>query len=478
MSKRFYTTLILLIASLPAFSADGYKIRLKLNGVSDSLVYLVHYYGKPLPTIYKSDSAKLDKNGVAVFHSKETINGGTYLMLLSDKATNFEFLLNNGDDIGITADIKNLPASITFKNSPENERFVAYEMKQWEYGKLQEGLMKELAAAKTKADSAAIREKGTAAFKKVAQYRKDYVTQYPNTLLANIFLAITPAEVPQEKHYLPDGTVDSMFAYNYYKAHYWDNFNFKDNRLINTPLLDDRLNDYFNKVVMQIPDSIEVEADNVLAKARSSQDLFNYTLSWLSSNAQNSKIMGMDEVFVYLVENYFMKGDATWVDHDALQKYIKRAREIAPNVIGNPAPDMQMVDINQQPHKLSDVQAKYTLILFWNPDCGHCMHEMPLLDSVYNAVLKDKGVKIYAVRTEGDEKKWQDYIKTHHMESWINVYDPEHTSNFRADYDVYATPSIYLLDEKKIIRGKRLDHTNVGEVINMLEAKGKTSSVK
>ncbi|HTM67173.1 MAG TPA: hypothetical protein VL093_12675 [Flavipsychrobacter sp.] len=43
-------------------------------------------------------------------------------------------------------------------------------------------------------------------------------------------------------------------------------------------------------------------------------------------------------------------------------------------------------------------------------------------------------------------------------------------------YDVYSTPVIYLLDEKKIIRGKRLDHTNIMDVINMLEKKQANSS--
>ena len=51
----------------------------------------------------------------------------------------------------------------------------------------------------------------------------------------------------------------------------------------------------------------------------------------------------------------------------------------------------------------------------------------------------------------------------------MHVHNPEHTSNYKADYDVYGTPSIYLLDERKIIRGKKLDHSNIGTVIEMLE---------
>ena len=94
------------------------------------------------------------------------------------------------------------------------------------------------------------------------------------------------------------------------------------------------------------------------------------------------------------------------------------------------------------------------------------------------SILKAKGVKVYAVRTEGDEKLWKEFIEKHQLKDWINVYDPEHTSNYRSMYDVYSTPVIYILDEKKIIRGKRLDHTNVLEVIEMLEKKAKDNPTK
>jgi hypothetical protein len=102
--------------------------------------------------------------------------------------------------------------------------------------------------------------------------------------------------------------------------------------------------------------------------------------------------------------------------------------------------------------------------------------EVPLIDSVYQAVLKDKGMKVYAVRTEGPVDKWQEFLKKNKLEGWYNVYDPEHTSDYRSKYDVYSTPVIYLLDEKKIIRGKRLDHSNILSVVEMLEKKEKTTS--
>ena len=167
-----------------------------------------------------------------------------------------------------------------------------------------------------------------------------------------------------------------------------------------------------------------------------------------------------------------MKGDATWLSQSDLDKYTKRVNELKPNTIGHVAPDIQMQDLDGKSVPLSSIKAKYTLVVFWEPSCGHCQHEIPALDSVYESSLKAKGVKVYSVRTDDPVPQWQKFIKDHHLQDWVNVYDPEHHSNYHSDYDVKATPTIYLLDEKKIIRGKRLDHTNVLQLIEMLEEKG------
>ena len=53
-----------------------------------------------------------------------------------------------------------------------------------------------------------------------------------------------------------------------------------------------------------------------------------------------------DADFVYLVEKYFMKGDAYWLSQEDLQKYIDRVQKIAPNVIGNVGPEITMQDID------------------------------------------------------------------------------------------------------------------------------------
>jgi thiol-disulfide isomerase/thioredoxin len=446
-----------------------------MKELHDTTVYLAHYYGKGGSMVYIADSARLDKRGHGTFHStNKDFRGGIYMVLPGrEKAqASFEVLLTSGDSMGITVSAAELPAGLQFKNSPENDRFKNYLIMTREFAAGQKRLEGELAAANSKSDTDLVRKKAVDAAKKRTAYMRDFMQQHPKTLLAALFSAMQVPEVPDGAHYLEDGkTPDSTFAFRYYKQHFWDGFDLQDDRLIYTPMFDARIEEYFTRLVLPCPDSMIKDADALLARTRGTKDVFHYTLHWLTRHVEESKVMGMDEVFVYLVETYYMKGDAFWLTPEQLEKYAERARAIAPNVIGNIAPELKIPNVyTQQDERLHEQNGKYTLLVFYSPTCGHCQHELPMIDSIYRASLKNKGMQVFTVATEGDEKAITDFLnKLPSAKKWTNTWDPQHVSGFRSKYDVYSTPTIYLLDDKKIIRGKRLDHTNIPHLIEMME---------
>ena len=468
--RHFLIAASLLLLSATAQARHGYKIQLHYTDLKDTTILLAKYFGKGLPTIYKVDSVRLNKKGEGTLSSKDTIVGGIYMLLPADMRSFNEILLNDGDDFQVEITSNGSPNKISFKNSPENDRFQEYQQYLIGYSEQLNKVNSDLAAAKTKADSTPVLDRRQALGKELVSYRKRLVEKYPGSLIASILRALEVPDIPPAPKDA-NGKTDSAFAYRYMKAHYWDSFNFKDERLIHTPIYDAKLDEYFNNLVVPVPDSVNKEADLLLAQTRGQKQLFNYTLNWLTQFTERSKVMGMDAAFVHLVEKYYARGDATWLPDTTVQKYLDRIAKIGPNMIGKIAPDLTMKTVDGKNIKLSDVKAKYTVLAFYSPDCGHCITEMPRLDSMYRSVLKAKGVKIFAVRTETPEQTWKDFIKKHHLEDWINVWDPQNTSGFRSKYDVYSTPVIYLLDERKIIRGKRLDYLTVPKVIEMLEKK-------
>ena len=245
-------------------------------------------------------------------------------------------------------------------------------------------------------------------------------------------------------------------------------------------------------------DSIKKSADVIVKNSKKNKDIFEYVVSYITSTYERSKIMGMDAVFVHMVENYYMTGEVDWVEEKQLKKIEERAEKIAPNLIGRPAPPFInqlgypfMKNENNEIKRLYDINSKYTLLIFYSPDCGHCKKVVPKVKIVIDSLsskpslqnLKHKqiDISVYAVQTEFDKQAWIDLIKDFKLENWTNVCDiqtdpdgnPAASSNWRDEYDIYSTPVIYLLDENKKILAKRIDYKQITKVIGRLEGTNK-----
>lgn len=194
--------------------------------------------------------------------------------------------------------------------------------------------------------------------------------------------------------------------------------------------------------------------------------------------------MGQDAVFVRLFEKYHSKGFSSWLNADQMEKISRRAYMQMANLIGEKGANLELLDKDDKPSPLYDVNADFTLLCFWDPNCGHCKEEIPRLDSIYQASWKQHNVKIYAVLTpdeKGNNKEeWIKFIGAKNLQDWVHVHQTKEmaeTDNkmqragFRQLYDVIITPTLYLLDKDKHIIGKKLTWQQLNE---LLEVKWKT----
>ncbi len=468
--KRFTRTIAALFVLQIALSVTGYsqkpgyQIIVHIPAMKDTPCYLANYYGDKQ---YIQDTVRSDVNGTVVFEGRMSLPGGIYLFVFPDKRY-FEMLVDKEQHFTMETIWDDPINNMKIKGSKDNEQFYDYLKFAVQLQKKSMELQEKLKTAASKSDSTAISEELKKSDEQMSGYRNNFLQQYPETFLAKIFRTLPEPEIPKEIPTLPNGRKDSTYAYRYYKSHYFDNVDFADRRLLRTPLFAPKVEKYMNVLTPQIPDSINVSAEYVVEKAKSDSEVFKYVLWWITYNYETSKVMGMDEVFVHMVEKYYMTGQAYWLDSAQQVKIIDRARKIAPNIIGNTAPELALKDTLGQWQILSKVPAKYTILVFWDPDCGHCQKEIPKVKEVYDK-WKTKGVKVYAVDIEVDEAKWKKFIREKNLD-WINVNDVNHQSNFRQLYDIYSTPVIYILDDKKVIRAKRIGAEQIDEFLNHLES--------
>ncbi|MGB1318915.1 MAG: thioredoxin-like domain-containing protein, partial [Flavobacteriales bacterium] len=255
---------------------------------------------------------------------------------------------------------------------------------------------------------------------------------------------------------LENGRPDSTFAWKYFKKHYWDFVDFSDDRILRTPVYHSKLERFMTKTIQQIPDSIAVEASRLVEKTRASNELFKYTVFWITSHFETSKQMGMDAVFVHMAKNYYMTGQAFWADSTTIAKISDRATKLSYSLIGATAPNLIMKDTSDQIQVLHALDNEYTIAYFWDPECGHCKKVTPKVKAFYDEFKEELDVEIYGVMTNAKEQEsWRKYIIENNLD-WINVEDPEQKTAYKYLYDIYSTPVIFLLDKDKKIIAKRI----------------------
>jgi hypothetical protein len=476
--KHFIIVCCLLASSRLFAQPSGYQIGINLKPYKNQYVYLGYYYGKIKAL---ADSTMLDGNSAGSFTGKEKLAGGIYFIVSPKKEILFEILLDKDQHFSIQADSATLPASVKFTNAPENNLFQSYSKFASNTGKTITGYVNELAAAKSKPDSNRITEKLQTLNKTLQNYRDSVTGKNPNSMLAALFKALKEPIVPPASKQ-PGGKYDSLYAYKYFKAHFWDGVSFTDERLLRTPIFELKLDKYYKTLVVPEPDSIKSEADNMLSKAAPNKEMYKYLLTYFVQAYISPQYMGQDAVFVHLFEKYINNNPQVDWFTEKYKKYMSdRAYSLMANLIGAPAQNLELVDTLEKPRPLFDVNAPFIVICFWDATCSHCKEVVPRLDSMFQHKWKQEGIALYGVMVDGGKEAWVNYIRQNNLKDWIHVYETTAQRdsgyaagkpNYRQLYDVYQTPILYLLDKEKRIIAKKLTYEQIDEVLTMKKKQG------
>jgi thiol-disulfide isomerase/thioredoxin len=465
-----------LLAAAHLFAQGGYEIKVTLKPFKNQFIYLAHYSGKQLPIV---DSARLNATSQAVFKGTKKLGGGIYLIVYPSKNNYFEVLIDKQQRFSIIVDTATIRQGKTFINSPDNSLFNDYQNYMAARGKDLDQGKKGLAAATTARDSAHWNEELRKNDSLIINYRKSIAKKYPNSILTALLHLMEEPVVPSADKQ-PGGKYDSLFAYHYYKNHYWDNINFYDERVARTPasLFDERLDKYFNTLVYPNPDSVIKELDWMLGYASINEEMTRFLLVKFVNRYLQPKYMWDDEVFVYLYDKFFSQKDYPWLNAQGKKTITERYYSVIQNLMGKPAENITLPDSTGKMVSLYNDSGRFIIVCFWDPTCSHCQETIPRMDSIFQAKWRGVGVHMYAVakETSGSKNDWINFINKHHMEGWTNVYYSKADEKARVDanipgysqlYDVQTLPTVYLLDKDKKIIAKKLTWQQADDIIQL-----------
>jgi thiol-disulfide isomerase/thioredoxin len=476
MKKKLLSVSLLFSTILLAFAANttatkGMNIKLTVKGLENSEMILANYLGDKQ---YVKDTFKFDSKAVITLKADTMLPGGVYLAVFPAMGNRyFEFIISESQ-FALETDTNDLTGHMKVLNSKENTlfyddmRFLS-KMKQ-----LSDSLSKLYREAKDQPT----KDKYMAELRKidsdVKNQRNNIIAQNPDLFYGKLIKAMKDIDVPDFPRDAAGKVLDSAWQWRYYKAHYWDNTDLHDDRLLRCPVLHNKLKTFMTQTTVQHPDSIIVSGEDVLSKTDKKGEMYRYILTYIFNEMANSKVMGFDAAYVHFGKEYFCKADMTpWIDTAKRFKICDRVTRLEPVLVGKQAQRLILwTDSTETQWKsLYDVKAKYTVVAFWDPDCGHCKKEMPLLAEAYHN-LKKMGisVEVYspAIMDMDNYKQWIEFIQKNNMD-WINVCDAKRHNNFRWEWDIQSTPQLYILDEGKKIVARRIGADQIEDYIRHLE---------
>lgn len=440
---------------LPLFSAgQQFRLNVEMKTAAGQKLFLAGYY---LENIYVKDSILLDEQGKGVFSSASALPQGLYKIYL-DKNKHFDILLGNEQQFSVSNESFSIETLKT-EGSAEIAVFRDYML-------LLKSFQRKSTQIRNKMDGASASRKKSLEkelSEATLQFNDDLeklAASVPNTFYAKYIMAnqmIPPLDISTlPKEVQNNDTLLHNARFYHQQRHYWDNFDYTDERFLHTPVYKKVLDTWFTKVLYQSYDSVKAPVFQFIEDVKPHAELFRYVVSYFLNNSFSSKVMGMDALFVDIAKKYYLSGQTPWATEEVLEKIRENVLFMENNLIGNRAPDLNLETFDGEYASLHGVRAKYTLLLFYEPNCSYCRVYVPAIyDEIYQT-YREKGLEVYAVYSAMKKEEWQDFLIEHGLFGWVNVWDEHHDSRFRILYDVRTTPALFLLDENKAILGKKL----------------------
>lgn len=456
-SIRYSFLSILIICFLTGgLAGQGFHITLSVPDLPDKEVILSHRLGLKF---YTDDTVKTDAKGYAVFEAADRMPEGMYQLVFPDKKF-AEFFLDKNQIFSISTWSASPSDSLSFSGSPENSRFLDWQHK-YSISRNRTALVQaRLKKGNLSPDSTRLFNQELQQIQHSNSQLWDSTIQYlAGTLPGKFIKGLKPVRIPESMG-RPDTQEDQLKQYQYLKTHFFDGVDFTDERLIRTPLIETKLDQYFKQIAPPVADSIIQDARRIIELSKAAKSMYQVVVQYLFNLYSDPEIMGTDAVYVYIAENYYLAGQAPWIDSANLRGISYRVKELKPLLLGKVAPVLDgLYTMDEQPFEIETVKSKYLILYFWSPDCGFCKETAPKFYAQY-ADLKQMGIEVVALNTRLDKGSWVKFITDNQL-GWLNLYSPQKARDLVEKYQAFTTPALYILDYERHIIAKSISYDQV-----------------
>lgn len=225
------------------------------------------------------------------------------------------------------------------------------------------------------------------------------------------------------------------------------------------------------------PSEVIRRADTFIQSGKTKEE--TAVIAWYAYNYyRSSKIMGYEEIAIYIADNYFLNGayqcpvDGGYMAMKLFADYTRSS------LVRMPAPIIYLQGPRGDTVSTATTGWEdYSVLYFYDDECPTCKKQTPaLLEYLQSA--NGMNFLVTMVFTGDDLDRWNSFIRKtagqYTMPECVRIrhaWDPEITSDYVRKYGVVSTPQLFLVNRTGTIIGRGLTAAALAEVVRLEESR-------
>jgi thiol-disulfide isomerase/thioredoxin len=436
MSKSFLLTFIFSLYFTIVYSQNNRNIELLIDNAPAGVYMLKKIKGAAQITVGEA----LLKDDKLVFEGN--YEAGLY-GVLKDKI-GISFIINE-PDINIKIDWKNSNKVFEPIQTKENKYWVSYLKKRDEiFNKI--NLLHPITVGYDKNTS--FYEAAKNELIAVQKQLKIYLESVPKSTLAYQYI---------QADLRPNLAYDRTFQQQKedLKRKWFDALNWQEERLVNSDILSNKIDDFMGLFAnrslspMQQETAFKKGIDMVLSQSKVNPVIHEFVLSYLVEKLEQ---YGMEKVLLHIAKQHVTDGDKCEKE-SSVSEIISRLKKYELLQIGKIAPSIESANLEGKKVQPLSTLSNKNLLIFWSSQCGHCRQMMPNLQKWYKEAEKS-GWQLITISLDREKQDLLEAVKDLNLDIPIYTDYEGWKSKVVLDYNVNATPAMFVLDKDRKIMGK------------------------
>jgi peroxiredoxin len=437
-----------------SFAQDVNTLTFRFPGKNYQRVYLAAFYGETTTMI---DSGLTQLDGSIRFVFPRTRASGMYRCIIS-KSSYTDFIYNK-EDIVLLIKPDDPDKKIEVISSKENEIYQGFLNRDIAFRKKLDALAYTSGAFTTEDKFFKVAEKEYEGLQaERAKLIDDLILKNKGSYVARVLAVYRE---PMLKYGWSDNEKKA-----YFREHYFEVIRVNDTAMLRNPL-------YPNKIIQYLmlysnpekPKDYNEKAfiggvDKVMENCRQDSLVFEFLLSYLIEGFEH---YGFDAVVNHMYDKYL--SDRSCSDHDKLGKISGRIEADRKIGKGTQAPEWKLTDISGKQYSSGSITQDYTLMVFWASWCPHCTQMLPQIKAMTAGIDAAK-LQIITVSMDTSLVAWKNFVVPLKV-PWLQACDGlGWKGKVPMDFNVYATPTMFLMDRQRKIIAKPITSAQLRQALN------------